>query len=131
MNLLAQIATVALCGVLLGCSNNGEPMSETQATVASAGETSAGPIAEIAAIEQAGSPERLVRVIVTVSGSPPPSDANLSRVSAALSAAGAATVEPIAGTPMLVVEATPAQLRAAANTGLIASVQLDSPSPPN
>lgn len=130
MRLSVLCSAAAFSVLVLGCSNDGDAMSEPQAAQTAQAESLAGPAAEIAALEQSAG-DGLVRVIVTVAGEPQQSSENVRRVGAALSAAGAASVAPIAGTSMMVVEATPAQLRAALGTGLVASVQSDTPSPAN
>jgi hypothetical protein len=72
---------------------------------------------------------RPVRVILTVVDGEDGAAATIETVTAVLFDAGAHAVDPIDGTALLVVEAHPEALRAAAETGLVADVVLDELSP--
>lgn len=74
---------------------------------------------------------RPVRVIVTVEHNVGDGTVAIQTVAGVLLENGAYSVEPIDGTSLLVVEAHPEALRAAAATGLVADVVLDELSPPS
>lgn len=98
--------------------------------VAAAGDAPPRVVAEIAALPA----DKFVRVIVKAkapaNAAPAAMQAAQKRVSDAALAAGAALVEPIAGQPLVVVEAKPAQLQALARSNAVETMQLDRPATP-
>lgn len=115
-------------GVLIGVSAAGCNAAPAPAA-ASAPMTASTPRSPAAALveELERQPQRVVRVIVTVRGGA----ADAVRAAATAKAAGAASAEPIAGRPMLVVEGRPAPLRALLDSGVVLQMQLDAPAPTN
>jgi hypothetical protein len=82
----------------------------------------------VANLEQTA-PERTVRVLITVRGEGDAAEAAKRRVGLALRVAGAPLVDAIGGQPLLLVEGTAQQLRAALATGDVVSIQLADAAP--
>lgn len=72
-------------------------------------------------------PQRAVRVIVTLRADPKA----MAEVTAAARSAGAASVQPLGTMPILVIEGRAAHLRAALATGHVQAMQTDAASPTN
>jgi hypothetical protein len=85
----------------------------------------AAALAAVTALERA-SGGRPVRVILSIGPEPGAAAA----VRTALERAGA-IAEPLGDQPLMVAEGTPAQLRAAVQTGHVTAVQPDTPNPTN
>lgn len=100
--------------------------------VAAAGEAPpSGVMAEIAALPADRIVRAMVRAKVAAGATPAVTQTAVKRVSDAARAAGAAVVEPVAGQPIIVVEAKPAVFAALMRSGAAESIQVDRPARPN
>jgi ABC-type glycerol-3-phosphate transport system substrate-binding protein len=122
---LLVLAVSAALSACAPAADNGEENTQAEAQMAAT-----DPVAQVAALEQQ-SGENTVRVMITVSGEGAERDAAVAEVAAAMNQSGAVLVEVLEGQPIVVVEAQPAQLRAALDTGRVQSVTPDTPAPTN
>lgn len=116
--LVALLVTLAACG-----AERSEPPAPSAAKTMSAAAPS--PASFVAELEK--TPQRAVRVLVTLRADPKA----MAEVTTAAKSAGAASVQALGAMPILVIEGKAAHVRAALATGHVIAIQNDDAAPTN